>query len=112
MLFPQGNQLKHEANHSPPSSAKVKKAWSYTSTPHTSAGYGTCFCSRDNFTVAMYYTYTGCNKIRYTTLKICDETNRNITTQLETEHLLTLQAFLQVFSMVAPGYSVDIHMIF
>jgi hypothetical protein len=26
-------QLGHEANHSPPSSAKVKNVWSYTSTP-------------------------------------------------------------------------------
>jgi hypothetical protein len=26
-------QLGHEADHSPPSSAKVKNAWSYTSTP-------------------------------------------------------------------------------
>jgi len=25
--------LGHEADHSPPSSAKVKNAWSYTSTP-------------------------------------------------------------------------------
>jgi hypothetical protein len=26
-------QLGHEADHSPPSSAKVKNVWSYTSTP-------------------------------------------------------------------------------
>jgi hypothetical protein len=26
----------HEADHSPPSSAKVKNVWSYFSTPHTS----------------------------------------------------------------------------
>jgi len=26
-------QLEHEADHSPPSSVEVKKAWSYTSTP-------------------------------------------------------------------------------
>jgi hypothetical protein len=36
--------------------------------------------------------YTECNRIRYITLKIyCDQTNRNITTQFVTEHLLTLQ---------------------
>jgi hypothetical protein len=35
---------------------------------------------------------TGCNIIRYTTLKIyCDQTNSNITTQFVIEHLLTLQ---------------------
>jgi hypothetical protein len=38
------------------------------------------------------HSNTGCNKIRYTTLKIyCDQTNSNITTQFVTEHLLTLQ---------------------
>jgi hypothetical protein len=56
--------------------------------------------------------YTGCNRIRYTTLKIyCDQTNSNITTQFLTEHLLTLQFFLQVFSMAAAGYAADIHTI-
>jgi hypothetical protein len=29
-----------EADHSPPSSAEVKNAWSYTSTPHTSSWHG------------------------------------------------------------------------
>jgi hypothetical protein len=28
------NQLGHEAGHSPPISAKVKNAWSYTTIPH------------------------------------------------------------------------------
>jgi hypothetical protein len=57
--------------------------------------------------------YTECNRIRYITLKIyCDQTNSNITTQFLTEHLLTLQDFLQVFSMAATGYAVDIHTIF
>jgi hypothetical protein len=56
---------------------------------------------------------TGCNRIRYTTLKIyCDQTNSNITTQFLTEHLFTLQIFLQVFSMAATGYAADIHTIF
>jgi hypothetical protein len=56
---------------------------------------------------------TGCNRIRYTTLKIyCDQTNSNITTQFLTEHLLTLQNFLQVFNMAAIGYAADIYTIF
>jgi hypothetical protein len=53
------------------------------------------------------------NRIRYTTLKICcDQMNNNITTQFLTEHLLTLQILLQVFSMAATGYAVDIQTIF
>jgi hypothetical protein len=36
----------------------------------------------------------------------------NITTQFLTEHLLTLQDFLQVFNMAATGYAADIHIIF
>jgi hypothetical protein len=55
--------------------------------------------------------YTGCNRIRYTTLKICDQMISNIITQFLTEHLLTLQYFLKVFSMAATGYAADIHMI-
>jgi hypothetical protein len=31
--FPGGKAAGHEADHSPPSSAEVKNAWSYTSTP-------------------------------------------------------------------------------
>jgi hypothetical protein len=61
------------------------------------------------------YKCTGCDRIRYTTLKIyCDQTNSNITTQFLTEHLLTLQICLQVFrfSMAASGYAADIHTIF
>jgi hypothetical protein len=62
----------------------------------------------------MFVVYnTGCNRIRYTTLKICDQMNSsNITTQFPTEHLLTLQDFLQVFSVAATGYAADIHTIF
>jgi hypothetical protein len=30
---PEEKQPRHEADHSPPSSAEVKNAWSYTSTP-------------------------------------------------------------------------------
>jgi hypothetical protein len=56
---------------------------------------------------------TECNRIRYTNLKIyCDRTNSNITTQFLTEHLLTLQDFLQVFSMAATCYATDIETIF
>jgi dimeric dUTPase (all-alpha-NTP-PPase superfamily) len=56
---------------------------------------------------------TVCNRIRYTNLKIyCDQMSSNITTQFLTEHLLTIQDFLQVFSMAATGYAADIHTIF
>jgi hypothetical protein len=57
--------------------------------------------------------YTECNGVRYTTLKIyCDQMNNNITTQFLTKHLLTLQDFLQVFSMATIGYAADIHTMF
>jgi hypothetical protein len=32
-----GKQLGHQADHSPPTSAKAKNMWIYTSTPHTSS---------------------------------------------------------------------------
>jgi hypothetical protein len=68
------------------------------------------FYFRNNF---IDIDYTECKRIRYTTLKIyCDQTNRKITTQFSTEHLLTLQIFLQVFSMAATGCTSDIHTIF
>jgi hypothetical protein len=54
---------------------------------------------------------TGCNRIRYTTLKICDQKNSNITTQFLTEHL-ALQDCLQVFNMATTGYAADIQTIF
>jgi hypothetical protein len=38
--------------------------------------------------------------------------NSNTTTQFPTEHLLTLQFFLQVFNMDATGYAADIQTIF
>jgi hypothetical protein len=53
-------------------------------------------CSESNLisNKKMLRKYTGCFRIRYTILKIyCDLTNRNITTQFLTEHLLTLQVF-------------------
>jgi hypothetical protein len=57
--------------------------------------------------------YTACDRIRYTNLKIyCDQMNSNITTQFLTEHLLTFQFFLKLFSMAATGYAADIHTIF
>jgi hypothetical protein len=31
VLFPADNQQGHEVDHAPPSSAEIKKAWSYTS---------------------------------------------------------------------------------
>jgi hypothetical protein len=39
-LFPVVKQPEREANHSPPPSAEVKSAWSYSST-HTSSWRGT-----------------------------------------------------------------------
>jgi hypothetical protein len=49
------------------------------------------------------------NRIRYTNLKIyCDERNRNVATQFVTEHVLTLQVSLRVFSVAASDYAVDI----
>jgi hypothetical protein len=63
--------------------------------------------------ISRYNQYTGCDKIRYTILKIyCDQMDSNITTQFLTEHLLTLQDFLQVFNMTATGYAADIQTIF
>jgi hypothetical protein len=38
--------------------------------------------------------------------------NTNTTAQFLTEHMLTLQFFLQVFNMTAIGYAVDIQTIF
>jgi hypothetical protein len=51
--------LRHEADHSPPSSAEVKNAWSYTSTPQYAFK---AWCSvkkhRVNFTFTLYLTYS------------------------------------------------------
>jgi hypothetical protein len=50
--------LGSEADHSPPPSAKVKNAWSYTSTPqYTFKGWCSVKQHRDNFT----FTFT--NKV-------------------------------------------------
>jgi hypothetical protein len=50
----------HEADHSPPSSAKVKKAWSYTSTPPIRL-HGMVLSlkkrHRDNFTFPYLFKY-------------------------------------------------------
>jgi hypothetical protein len=40
VLFPEAKLPGREADHSRPSSAEVKNAWSYTSTPHTSSWSG------------------------------------------------------------------------
>jgi hypothetical protein len=59
------------------------------------------------------YLNTECNRIRYTNLKIyCDQTDSNITTQFLTQHLLTLQVFVQVFNIADPRYVADIQTIF
>jgi hypothetical protein len=42
-------QLGREADHSPPSSAEVKNAWSYTSTPHYIFMAWCLVKHRDNF---------------------------------------------------------------
>jgi len=38
--FPGAKRLGREADHSPPSSAEAKNAWSYTSIPNTSSWRG------------------------------------------------------------------------
>jgi hypothetical protein len=45
-----------EADHSPPSSAEVKNAWSYTSTPPVRLHGGAQLKYRDNFTFTHYRT--------------------------------------------------------
>jgi hypothetical protein len=40
ILSPGVKRLRREADHSPPSSAEVKNAWRYTSTPNTSLWRG------------------------------------------------------------------------
>jgi hypothetical protein len=42
-------QMGCEADHSPPSTAEVKKEWSYTSIPLTSTWHSTSLITRDNF---------------------------------------------------------------
>jgi hypothetical protein len=51
------NWLGHEADHSPLSSAKVKKAWSYTSTPPYVFIAWCLVKHRDNFTFNLPYTH-------------------------------------------------------
>jgi hypothetical protein len=50
--------LGHEADHSPPSSAKVKNAWSYTSTPQYVFMAWYLVKERDNFTFIFYSSGT------------------------------------------------------
>jgi hypothetical protein len=52
--FPGGKAARHEADHSPPSSAKVKNAWSYTSTPQYVLMAWCLVKHRDNFTFTSY----------------------------------------------------------
>jgi hypothetical protein len=43
-----------ETDHSLPSNAEVRKAWSYTSTPNTLSWRGAQLKHRDNFTFYLY----------------------------------------------------------
>jgi len=40
VLFPEVRPPEHEADHSPPASAKVKNVWICTSTPNTASWHG------------------------------------------------------------------------
>jgi hypothetical protein len=53
---------KREADHSPPSSAEVKNAWNYTSTPLTRL-YGAMFRHRENFTKTRILSSLLCNVV-------------------------------------------------
>jgi hypothetical protein len=67
-----------------------------------------CFSLFSSVPPLICWVSTGCNKIKYTTLKLyCDQINSNITKHFLTEHLLTLQHFLRVFNMAASGYASD-----
>jgi hypothetical protein len=50
-------RLGREADHSPPSSADVKNAWSYTFTPQYVFMAWCLVKHRDNFTFTYYYYY-------------------------------------------------------
>jgi hypothetical protein len=55
--FPGGKQPGREADHSPPTSAQVKKTWIYTSTPHMSSRHSAPLVEhRDNFTFFFFTT--------------------------------------------------------
>jgi hypothetical protein len=50
-------ELEREADHSPPSNAEVKNAWSYTSTPQYAFMAWCLVKHRDNFTFTFYVLY-------------------------------------------------------
>jgi hypothetical protein len=52
--FPRGKRPGREAEHSPPSSAEVKNAWSYTSTPQYVFMAWCLLKHRDNFTFTLW----------------------------------------------------------
>jgi hypothetical protein len=56
-LFPWGYRPGREADHSPPSSAEVKNAWRYTSTPQYVLLSWCLVKHKDNFTVLYLYIY-------------------------------------------------------
>jgi hypothetical protein len=52
-------RLGHEADHSPPASAEVKKMWIYTSTPHTPSWRSAqLFKHRNNFTFTFTFIFS------------------------------------------------------
>jgi hypothetical protein len=52
-LSPGAKRPGREADHSPPSSAEVKNAWNYTSTPHTPSRCSAQLKHRSNFTFTL-----------------------------------------------------------
>jgi hypothetical protein len=53
-LFLGLKQSRHEADHSPPPSAEIKNAWSYTSIPSVPSLHGSQLKHRNNFTLTFY----------------------------------------------------------
>jgi hypothetical protein len=54
-----------EADHSPPSSAEVKNAWSYTSTPNTLSWRSVQLKHRDNFTLCYVMLRSSVSELVY-----------------------------------------------
>jgi hypothetical protein len=67
VLAPEVNRPGRETDHSPPSSAKFKNAWSYTSTPHYVFMTWCLVKLRDNFTLysAFVKLVAACQKFFY-----------------------------------------------
>jgi hypothetical protein len=86
-----------EADHSPPSSAEVKNAWSYTSIPQYVFMAWCLVKHRDNFTFYIFYMisrkrrhstlYSGTVVTHKTVVAGCQRSQRGITLQTWTEKL-------------------------